>query len=270
VHLADDHAPGTIATIRSQLKAFHDDLGLDTSIFNSTRLKRVCRGITKVHANRKLPPRKQVTFDILESLMPYCNKESLEEMSIRTALCVAFHAFLRAQDFTYEKWGPSNHFTNFTRSSVKFHSTGASLFLPRSKTDQLGRGTVINLPITNKASCPVNNLRRLFTKYPAPDEAPLFGRIQFNSKLMNPLTFSRNFVGRRLHELLLSAGINPIGFTLHSLRRGATQTAANIGLKYNQIQKLGRWTSPAVLKYLKPATALALTPKKQDPRFPRR
>ncbi len=40
-----------------------------------------------------------------------------------------------------------------------------------------------------------------------------------------------------------------LGYSGHSFRRGAAQHAADSGMLYEDIQKLGRWTSPAFLLY---------------------
>jgi hypothetical protein len=177
---------------------------------------------------------------------------------MRTVLCVAFAGFLRGQDFTYKAWGEIEKASKPTRSSIQYFQDRATLVLPYSKTDQLRRGTTIDLLPTGKPSCPVKNLRRLFKEYPAPDSAPLFGRHHPRATLEG-IYFSPKHFADSLSALLIRSGIDPTGFTGHSMRRGATQTAADSGLNEEQLQFLGRWKSNAVLTYVKPETAQRLS-----------
>jgi hypothetical protein len=243
--------------MRSRLKSYHIDAGYNTSAFDSDRIKRICKGIQKVHPKRTRAPRKQVTFDILETIIEHC-ENTFDGLCMRTALCVAFAGFLRGQDFTYKAWGENEQVSKPTRSSIQFFKDHATLTLPYSKTDQLRRGTTIDLLPTGKPSCPVTNLRRLFTEYPAPGSAPLFGRSHPRAASKG-VYFSPTHFADSLSTLLLRSGIDPAGFTGHSIRRGATQTAADAGLNKEQLQFLGRWKSNAVLTYVKPETAQRLS-----------
>jgi hypothetical protein len=50
--------------------------------------------------------------------------------------------------------------------------------------------------------------------------------------------------------LLLRAGISTIGFSGHSLRKGAAVSAAANGISKDDIKLLGRWKSDAVDVYI--------------------
>jgi hypothetical protein len=251
----------TALSIRSRIKSYHIDTGHDTSAFSSPRLTRLINGIQRVHEKTPRPPRKMVTFDILDSLISHCGT-TFDDLSMKAALCVASAAFLRGQDFTYTKWGPLEQLDKPTRSCIQFHEDGnATLTLPYSKTDQLRRGTKIPLCTTDRPSCPVASLKQLFSRYPAPANAPLFGRIDPLAATNHQICFTPAYFTTSLHNLLLRANIDPTGFTKHSLRRGAAQSAADAGLSKTEIQARGRWKSDSVFAYLTPATVAAMKPR---------
>ena len=68
-------------------------------------------------------------------------------------------------------------------------------------------------------------------------------------------SFSQSWVISRLHIILLAAGIDPTGYSGHSFRRGAANSAAAAGISKNGIMELGRWKSDAVDRYFSASTA---------------
>lgn len=74
-----------------------------------------------------------------------------------------------------------------------------------------------------------------------PPEAPLFRFVNRG--------FRRQDVVIRIRNLLSLAGIDPSGYSGHSLRKGAAQDAHDMGLPRDDIMMLGRWSSAAVDRY---------------------
>jgi hypothetical protein len=258
-HQAEKWSISTILANKSRLKSYHTELGLDTSAFNSPRVLKLTTGIKKVHGTKRTArsARQHLTFDVLDSIIPYCDK-SFDDTCVKTALCVAFAAFLRGGEFTYAAWTAAEQATKPCRASVTFSPGYATLSLPYSKTDRFLEGTTIKLLETRKPSCPVTNLKDLFNRFPAPGHAPLFARLDPIAPICLGIYFTPEYFTKKMHDLLLRAGIDPTGYTNHSLRRGAAQSAADAGLNMEQIQSLGRWKSRAVLDYLRPTSAAAL------------
>ena len=128
---------------------------------------------------------------------------------------------------------------------VVFQSDGSiTLTLPASKTDQSHVGVEIHLAHSPCSPlCPVMALRTLFNRYPAPVDAPLFIR-PFGQP------FDRSFFILTMHHLLLDAGISTVGYSGHSLRKGAAVTADRNGISRHDIKLLGRWKSDAVDVYI--------------------
>lgn len=250
-------------TQMSLLRAYHTDCMHNSSAFDSLLLKRLIDGVKRVHGSQYKPPRKQVTLDVLTTVIQHLT-DSFNDLSLKTALCVAFAGFLRSQDFTYSSWTPGDQLSKPTRSSIQFHNGYATLRIPYSKTDQERQGTTVSLLQTNTTSCPVTNLKTLFAKYPAPPHAPLFGR-HSPTAAFNGIYFSQRYFANCLKSLLEHNNIDSQGFTSHSMRRGAAQSAANAGLTREEIQTLGRWKGRSVLRYVDSTTASRLSaapPKK--------
>lgn len=242
----------------SQLRSYHVDGLHDVSAFKADILKRAVDGIKRVHGKRLKPPRKQVTFDILNVIItPLTN--SYDDLSMKTALCVAFAGLLRPQDFTYTSWTPYDQLSKPTRSSLRFHNGYATLHIPYSKTGQERHGTTVHLLQTNTPTCPFTNLKTLFTKYPAPPNAPLFGRHSPVAAFTSTYFTSQHFENSLHSSLLSRANIDPDGFTPHSMRRGGAQSAADAGLTYEQVQTLGRWKGNSALRYVNKSTAARLS-----------
>ena len=82
-----------------------------------------------------------------------------------------------------------------------------------------------------------------FTRFPKPLQSPLFTRPYGQP-------FSKSFFVIKMRELLLNAGISTIGYSGHSLRKGAAVTADRNGISKHDIKLLGRWKSDAVDVYI--------------------
>ena len=176
--------------------------------------------------------------------------DTYDDTNLRAAFCTAFAGFLRMGEFTWISWTTTSHLTKLSRRSVEFTpNNNIILHLPSSKTDQFRLGTSIPIAASNDTTCPVAALRYLFTHYPWPPDAPLF----FNSHN----SFDYSWVLKQLSSLLLHAGINPSGYSGHSFRKGAANTASQVGITTTDIMKMGRWKSNAVDRYFSTQTSTA-------------
>jgi len=174
-------------------------------------------------------------------------RNTYDDINIRAAFCTAFAAFLRVGEFTWDNWTAQSHLTELSRGSIQFTSDGnALLHLPTSKTDQFRQGTIIPLAASHDTTCPVTALKILYLRYPKNNFEPLF------SKIIG--SFDQSWVIRRLHSLLHTAGVNSEGFSGHSFRRGAANSALQAGISRQDIMKMGRWKSDAVERYFSSTT----------------
>src|SRR5439155_3393069 len=67
-------------------------------------------------------------------------------------------------------------------------------------------------------------------------------------------SFNQSWVIQRLHSLLRTVGINSEGFSGHSFRRGAANSALQAGISRQDIMKMGRWKSDAMDRYFSSTT----------------
>ena len=102
------------------------------------------------------------------------------------------------------------HFS-LIQSSITFENGNIFLTLPTSKTDYFRKG--VRIPIAaappGSPTCPVAAIQILFDRFPASASAPLFART------FSP--FSRDHFVKTICKALLNAGLNPTGFSGHSL-----------------------------------------------------
>jgi hypothetical protein len=231
-------AKGYITAVRS----FHLEHNLSVIAFNDPRVDLVIRGGKRVYSDKGKRVRLPLTASILLRIVNELRNDE-EGINIKTALCVAFAAFLRSGEFTWDSWTAQHHQFHLSRNHIQFNSNSVMLTLPASKTDPYRKGVIIPLASSSSPLCPVTALRNLYSLYPRPASQPLFSR-PFGQP------FTKQFMISKIRELLLRAGIPTLGFSGHSIRKGAAVTAASNGMSRDNIKLLGRWKSDAVDVYL--------------------
>lgn len=132
-------------------------------------------------------------------------------------------------------------------SEVAFTSrsapTAIRLRLRKAKTDPFGRGVEIFLGVSGSRVCPVAALLTYLAVRPLGD-----GHL-FVWEDGRPLT--RTAFVTRLRRGLQSAGLDVGRYSGHSLRIGASTTAAAAGVPDHLIKILGRWQSEAYQLYVR-------------------
>jgi hypothetical protein len=243
--------PDTIQSNISSLRSAHVDFGWDLQLFDSPLIKRIVAGIRRCTPKEQSKQASPMSEDILERMtaMP---GNSIMDVNFNTAAKVAFAGLLRMGEFTIKKSQANESpevftHTRLTRSDITFAAdySHAILRLKRSKADYDHRGVdVVLAAIPSKSTCPVAALKDLFSRFPAPPNAPLFG---WDGK---PL--QRSWVIQTMRTRLQTLGIAvPKGYSGHSFRRGGAQKASDNGMLYEDIQALGRWTSDSFKRYFK-------------------
>jgi integrase len=243
-------APSTISRHMSALRSYHVDRGISCAVFESDRLRRILQGITSCFNEPKARLRHPLTKDVLRAMLrvrvEYPSKHAqLDDLNFRSALKVAYAGFLRLGEITYNP-GDTVNPTIFQRyhvlrRDVRVNRDHVTLHLRNSKADRDKQGVYICMARTGDIICPVTALEQLFLVDSRPPDAPLFRFINRG--------FRRQNVINRIKSLLALAGVDPGGYTGHSLRRGAAQDAHDMGLPRDDIMMLGRWSSDAVDRY---------------------
>ena len=160
------------------------------------------------------------------------------------AFILAFYGFLRVSEFTV-----SSHASFNTRiatpTHVTIHRNFYSFLIPKSKTDQQLKGEKVYIYRSKSSTCPLQYMTRyLDQRRLPPRQGPLF-----IFKDATPLTRRSCLYHVRL--ALVLAGYTPTNFNKHSLRIGATTSAAKYGLSAARIKVLGRWKSNAHKSYIR-------------------
>lgn len=128
------------------------------------------------------------------------------------------------------------------------------LFLAHSKADRVGTGTWVI--ISSQAFPPLSEFLRLHPKGTGFDEStPLFPtttvqRVAARSYRFEPYTVAQ--LRPIVRELLDAAHVDTSGTVGFSLRAGAATHLALRGISSAIIQRLGRWSSEAYRRYVRP------------------
>ena len=237
--------PDTAKSYLNAIRSFHLERNFSIEVFGDPRLDLLIRGGKRIYGDKGKKLRLPLTASVLLRVLNEVTNDE-EGINVKTALCVAFAAFLRSGEFTWDTWTAEHHQFYLARTHIQFNSNDSvTLTLPSSKTDPYRSGATIPLAFSPNPSplCPVRALRNLYSLYPRPPTHPLFSRPYGQP-------FNKQFVIAKIRELLLSAGIPSLGFSGHSIRKGAAVTAALNGVSRDDIKLLGRWKSDAVDNYL--------------------
>ncbi|MBC5800019.1 MAG: tyrosine-type recombinase/integrase [Candidatus Eremiobacteraeota bacterium] len=244
MYVAELASRAKVSTIRRRLAAIavqHRRAGLDSPA--SHRIVRdVVRGVAR--QNGVATVRKDaVTLDTLRALVLAVEGDDVAARRDRAILLLGFGAALRRSEIA------ALHVED-----LRFSKRGLIVHIRRSKTDQLGEGAELAVPIVaTPALCAVRALRRYL------DAA------QFTSgPLFRSLTPKRRFTehairGRDVAELVkrLAARARVDGdFSGHSLRAGFATSAAAAKVSLDAIARTTRHKSLGVLlTYVRPAQA---------------
>ena len=143
---------------------------------------------------------------------------------------------------------PNNHTSVLQREDVSCVSSngnsGVQLILRNYKHNR-EKSPVIILLSRNPGSklCPVNALVQYLAVFQHKTD-PLF---QFTDGKAVPASY----ISKQLHKIFEFLGLNTNYYKDHSFRIGAATHAANLGFSENYIQKLGRWNSNAIRRYIR-------------------
>ncbi len=105
---------------------------------------------------------------------------------------------------------------------------GLVLHLRRSKTDQTGQGRKIGIPLGRTRHCPVTALSAWLGVLNK-DEGPIFRPVDRHGNV-RPNRLRSDAVSTILRDRLAGAGIDPEGYSGHSLRAGLATSAIKAGV----------------------------------------
>ena len=243
------YSPASVATYLSGL-AFFLKLNNLPNFTSNFVIRKLVEGLRRERPQQDC--RQPITLPLLARILgalPAVCMSVFECCLFRAAFSLAFFAFLRVGEVVLGS-SSGTHVIQFCNVTIQMHSAGSpsgiSLFLPSSKTDQVGVGASIFLaPAGGSPLCPVQLLWDYLQVRPAAG-GQLF--CHFDGSPVTRYQFSR-VLDRAI------AMVGPLGsghFRSHSFRIGAATCAALLGFSSDSIQAWGRWKSSCFLKYIRP------------------
>ena len=194
---------------------------------------RLCQGVCA----KKDP----IPLDLIKEVVQTFCKGDLNLMDLRfVSVClIAFAGFLRIDELL-----------NTQLKNVTISAGQIEIHLPRSKTDQQGKGQSVIIAETGSQFCPVNHVKMFLEKAKLDivkdEEAFLIPRL-FRTKRGHTASKTKGVSYTTIRELFnenISKMSNAKGnFGLHSLRAGGASSAAHHGVSDRLISKQGRWVS---------------------------
>jgi len=202
------------------------------------------RGIRRVHGSAQVQA-KPISIEMLRLLAkPRRHLDPVRDLRDRTLLVVGFAGGFRRSELARLKL-----------ENLGFDAQGVTVTLVRSKTDQQGKGRVVALPHGPGRMCPVKLLKSWIqlVRGMDPEEVdakPLFRRIDRYGKLGGGLSGAA--VGGVMRRRMRDCGLDPTGFSAHSLRSGLVTSAARAGVPTWAIQRqTGHRSESTVHRYIR-------------------
>lgn len=127
---------------------------------------------------------------------------------------------------------------------------GLIITLRRSKTDQEGAGRKIGIPLGRTRYCPVAAVHA-WLSIARIQSGPIFRRVDRHGHVLRA-RLSGDAVSTVVRERLSAIGINPEGFSGHSLRAGLATSAAQAGVSALKIRsQTGHATDAMLARYIR-------------------
>ncbi|MDH6165555.1 site-specific recombinase XerD [Variovorax boronicumulans] len=202
------------------------------------------RGIRRIHGSAQVQA-KPISIEMLRLLAkPQRHLDLVRDLRDRALLVVGFAGGFRRSELARLKV-----------ENLVFDAQGVTVTLVRSKTDQQGKGRVVALPPGSGRMCPVKLLKAWIQlrQGAAAGEAaslPLFCGVNRHGQLGGGLSGAA--VGGVLRRRMHDCGLDPSGFSAHSLRSGLVTAAAKAGVPTWAIQRqTGHRSESTVHRYIR-------------------
>ena len=189
--------------------------------------------------------KRPMVYAILARVVKACVLNTKRGLRDRALVTVGYATALRRENLV-----------DLKVSDVTFTEEGLSAFVAKGKTDQEGTGRFVGVVKSGGAVCAVESLKAWLAACPmgsnVPD-APLFRRVGRDDEV-HAKAMSTDGVADAVKRLVKKAGLDPTGYSAHSMRAGhATQAARNKAMP-QEIMELGGWKRlDTVMGYIREA-----------------
>ncbi len=236
----------TVAAIRNYLsgvKLMHLHLGLDCPNLNQYDLTTVLKGLARLnpHCPKQALP---ITPEILNKIYFELNHRDPADSTLWCMMLLGFFLMLRKSNLvplSQQNFDPQK---NLCRGDITCAPDCMLVVIKWSKTIQFGERklTLPLVAIDKSYLCPVRAFKKMTKLNPAPEKGPAF---VVRGK---PVTYMQLQIG--LREAIGKIGLEPKGYSSHSLRRGGATWAFRSRVPGELIQLHGDWASDAYKNYL--------------------
>jgi integrase len=235
---AKSKRPTTIYRRLAAIKLAHETAGYASPTGHpriTAQMEGVIRSDARARADAGLPRQRQVkaaTIDVMRRMVAKLDRTTVIGQRDAALLLVGFAGGFRRSELVALRVADVDWTDN----------DGVKVTVRHLKTDQTGAG--LTKPILRGAdpdTCPAEALATWMAHTPdAEPSTPLFRSVNRHGGIgttqMTPAT-----VARIVKRSALAAGLEPIEFSGHSLRRGMATTAGRNGAHFRHIARLGGW-----------------------------
>lgn len=210
----------------------------------SELVRATMRGIRRTR-KRSSRAAKPLLRDDLFAVLDTINSTSARDCRDRALLLLGFAGGFRRSELV-----------GLDRSDLTWTKHGLVVTLRRSKTDQTGEGRLIGVPQSGGRHCPVQALER-WLAVSRIEHGALFRSVNRHGATSSA-RLSGEAVSLIIKQRVAEVGIDPTGFSGHSLRAGFATSAAMAGVPTWKIRAQTGHTSDAMLaRYIRQSDPFA-------------
>lgn len=247
-YLANLHAaPGSVKNYMSGAKTWVSDHCGSINAFLAPQLGLLMKGFAKKSTH--IPSRAQpLQPRHIEAICKMLDSVPSAPLAAKPALLIGYACFLRSSNLlspTIAEWGGPH---TLTAGDISIKDGGLEVFIRSTKTRSISQGLKFFVPKeTSRELCPA----QAWVTYKNSVRPWAFGPAFIHNN-RQPLTSVQLVKLMRL-ALKDCPDLITAKISMHSIRRGAAQAAADQGVPLNDILARGTWTSPSGLRpYLAP------------------
>lgn len=229
-----------VATLTRRLAALakvHRSRGLINPTYTEL-VKSALRGLKRIKGTTQRQAKPLVREDLFLTLEATTG-ERLKDVRDRALLLMGFAGGFRRSELV-----------GLNCADIELVRQGIIITLRRSKTDQNGAGRKIGIPYGRTRWCPVAAFEA-WMKGSGITDGSVFRRIDRHS-LIGQERLTGEAVSLIVKERLRRAGIDPSGYSGHSLRAGLATSAAQVGVSSWRIrQQTGHASDAMLARYIR-------------------
>lgn len=229
--------PTTVKNYLSRVKTWVAQHGGDLGAFSSFEYSQLASGISK--RSQHIPQRAEpLSWDHIQFIINFLESSCEIPLSVKPCILIGFHTFLRSSNLlspSLSTWGGP---ITLSVQDLTLPDQGLEVTVRSLKTEMDPTPVKNVIPWSSDSKfCAA----KAWLKY-VTNSRPWALRPAFLTYDRLPLT-ARHVVGLMRLALKDAKDLIPSKISMHSLRRGATQSAARLGLSHDQIKERGMWRS---------------------------